>query len=235
MESGYIYRMENKNLQADTAASSRPEQEGTFCTSVFPGFFCACGKTPEQIRRQVYQLLEEHEAVLATCVEAPAGNLLVTAFPEGEYDPAARVFLIRPLECHDENVFILASEREDLPGALEAKYTLTACGIDSKILRLPDPGDPEHLTELKKQLRNASVCIAVAGTLTALPEIAVSLTDAPVIALPLTVLRSAPLSGLFSISGALTSSFKGLVAAGCDNAAGAGFAAARILRAARKR
>ena len=195
----------------------------------FPGVVSGAGKSIRQLKQAFYDLLEEHEAVLAVRVDEAAGTALITAFPEGEYDPAACVFLIRPSRVRNGNVFILAGGKEDLPAALEARYALAACGAESTMVITRGAAEPGSLAELQGRLSCAAACIAVAGKDNTLPGIAAALTQSPVIALPVTVCGASPLESVMSLAGILARKGTGLTVVSTDDGLGAGFAAARII------
>ena len=222
--------MEKDQKQANTSSSvpGVSSDAGGFACR-FPGVICGRNKTPQQLKKEFYTLLEEFDSVIAVKVDEPGGTALITAFPEGEYDPTAQVFIIRPAAAFPAGVFILASGREDLPAALEAKYALAACGAESTMVLTRGGAEPGSLAELQGRLRSAAACIAVAGTDTALPALAARMTQIPVIALPVSVGGTGALGGLMSLAGSLSCAGTGLAVVSADDGLGAGFAAARII------
>ena len=198
-------------------------------TGIIPGIICAKGKSVTEIKMLLLDMLTDAVSAVVTDAGEQCGTALVTAFPEGEYDPKAEVFIIRPEETVDGKVFIVTAGRDDLPAALEAKYTLTASGIESTILQTSGSADIAALAGLKERLRCAAACIAVAGTDNALPGIVAGATQAPVIALPVSTAGKNIFGGWLSLLGNLGSGAAGLTVVGIDNGSGAGFAAARII------
>ncbi|MBQ7206542.1 MAG: AIR carboxylase family protein [Lentisphaeria bacterium] len=221
--------MEN-DTQTTSAAQAPAENAGAGgCFRLFPGRIRGDGKSAEELKRTLRRLLTEHESVIATGVEESAGAALVTAFPGGEYDPCARVFLMPPAASADSGVFIVTAGDEDLPAALEARYALAACGAAGTLVRTAGTSDPLSLAGLSGRLSCAAACIAVAGTDSALPGAVAGLVKAPVIALPANLPRGGFLGGWAVLPGILGSGAPGLAVVAPGDGAGAGFAAARIV------
>ena len=194
-----------------------------------PGYICGRNKTAGELRQLLFDMLEECSAAVVTEVKEECGTILVTTFPEGEYDPQAEVFVIKPEERRSEKVLIITAGKDDLPAALEAKYTLAASGIEGTIIQTAGTADIAGLAELKARLSSAAACIAVAGVDNALPGIVAGATQNPVIALPVSQGKKDVFGGWLSLLGTLSSESTGLVVVGVDNGSGAGFAAARII------
>ena len=222
--------MINEMTQSDNNVHASAENAGAQNVfAVTPGYIRAGKKSAGELKSLIFDMLTQFGSVLATEVSEQCGVALITAFPEGEYDPKAEVFLIRPEKTVDGKVFIITAGRDDLPSALEAKYALTASGVESVILQTAGSADIAALAGLKERLCSAAACIAVAGSDNALPGIVAGVTKVPVIALPVTTEGKNTFSGWLSLLGNLGSGAAGLTVVGIDNASGAGFAAARII------
>ena len=221
--------MEN-DTQTTSATRATAENAGAAaCFCLFPGRIRGNGKSAEELKRTISRLLTEHESVIVTGVEESAGAALVTAFPGGEYDPLARVFLVPPSTLTESGVFIVTAGEEDLPAALEARYALAACGAAGTLLRTAGTSDPLALAGLSGRLSSAAACVAVAGADSALPGAVAGMAKAPVIALPVDLPRGGLLGGWAVLPGILGSGAPGLAAVSPGDGAGAGFAAARIV------
>ena len=194
-----------------------------------PGYICGRNKTARELKSLLSDMLTEYNAAVVTSVKEECGTVLVTAFPEGEYDPQAEVFVIKAQEHRSEKVLIITAGKDDLPAALEAKYALAASGVEGTIIQTAGTADISGLAGLKERLSSAAACIAVAGVDNALPGIVAGATDIPVIALPVSSGKKNVFGGWLSLLGTLSSESTGLVVVGVDNGSGAGFAAARII------
>jgi NCAIR mutase (PurE)-related protein len=222
--------MINDMLQPDTndnASDSCTDACASFCLK--PGYICGRGKTAQELRKLLFDVRAEYASAVVTAVKEECGTVLVSAFPEGEYDPLAEVFIIRPQENRKEKVIIVTAGKDDIPAALEAKYALSASGIQSSLIQTGGTADLGSLIGLKERLSSAAACIAVAGVDSSLPGIVAGATQMPVIALPVSKGKKNEFGGWLSLLGTLGSESTGLVVVGVDNGAGAGFAAARII------
>jgi len=221
--------MENNTQTASTAQAPAENAGAGACFCLFPGRIRGEGKSAEELKRTIRRLLTEHKSVIATGVEESAGAALVTAFPGGEYDPLAKVFLMPPSALTESGVFIVTAGDEDLAAALEARYALAACGAAGTLVRTAGTADPPALAGLGGRLSCAAACIAVAGADSALPGAVAGMVKAPVIALPANLPQNGFLGGWAVLPGILGSGAPGLAAVAPGDGAGAGFAAARIV------
>lgn len=222
--------MINDTIQPDNncaAAERNTAARGVVCKK--PGYISGRNKTAGELKRLLFDILEEYGAAVVTEVKEECGTLLVTTFPEGEYDPQAEVFVVKPEEHRSEKVLIITAGKDDLPAALEAKYALAASGVEGTIIQTAGTADIAGLAGLKARLSSAAACIAVAGVDNALPGIVAGATENPVIALPVSLGKKNIFGGWLSLLGTLSSESTGLVVVGVDNGSGAGFAAARII------
>ena len=222
--------MINDTIQPDNNSVSAERDSaagGVVCQK--PGYICGRNRTARELKLLLFDALKEHNAAVVTEVEEECGTLLVTTFPEGEYDPQAEVFVIKQEAHRSEKVLIITAGKDDLPAALEAKYALAASGIEGTIIQTAGAADFAGSAGLKERLRSAAACIAVAGVDSALPGIIAGETEIPVIALPVSLGKKNVFGGWLSLLGTLSSESTGLVVVGVDNGSGAGFAAARII------
>jgi hypothetical protein len=220
--------MENDTRK--TPQSSAPAADAGaaefFCS--FPGRVQGRGKCAEQLKKTIRRMVLEYDSVIAANVAEKDGEALVAAFPDGEYDPVAEVFLIPPQRIRPCGVFIVTAGEEDLPAALGARYALAACGLAGTIERTGGTARPESIAGLRDRLSCAAACIAVAGTDSALPAAVSGMVKTPVIALPVSPPGSGS-GGWELLPGILRSGAPGLTVTLPDDGIGAGLAVARII------
>lgn len=196
-----------------------------------PEFVYGAGKSVEQLLVIVPEILDRTGSVLVTRVTAEAGRVLLEKFPQGVHDPAAKVFALRDgsKELRGD-VAIVSAGTSDLGVALEAKYTLEECGVRAELITDVGVAGIERLFASLDRLRNADVCIVIAGMEGALPSVVGGLVAAPVIAVPTSVGYGASFGGLAALLGMLNSCAPGVTVVNVDNGFGAACAAARIIR-----
>jgi hypothetical protein len=88
-----------------------------------------------------------------------------------------------------------------------------------------------RLLDKRELFERTSVVIVVAGMEGALPSVIGGIVAGPVIAVPTSIGYGVSFGGLAALAGMLSSCASGVVVCNIDNGFGAGFAAARILRA----
>lgn len=218
---------DSRKTPRDSAPAADAGAAEPFCR--FPGRIQGRGKSAEQLRKTIRRMILEYDSVIAADVAEKDGEALVAAFPGGEYDPAARVFLIPPRKVRPCGVFIVTAGEDDLPAALEARYALAACGLAGTIEQTCGTARPETLAGLRDRLSCATACIAVAGADSALPAAVSGMAAIPVLALPVSLPGSGS-GGWELLPGILRSGAPGLAVTLPDDGIGAGLAVARIVR-----
>ena len=195
-----------------------------------PEFVYGAGKTVEQLLAIVPEILRRSGAVLVTRVKPEAGRLLQERFPQGVHDPEAKVFAVRD-EARElrGDVAVIAAGTSDLGVALEAKYTLEACGVHAELVTDVGVAGIERLFASLDRIRRADACIVIAGMEGALPSVVGGLVSTPVIAVPTSVGYGASFGGLAALLGMLNSCAPGVTVVNVDNGFGAACAAARII------
>lgn len=195
----------------------------------FPEFIYGAGKNIEQITAIIPALVKKNSPVLVTRIDRIKGRELKAEFPEGEFDELAGVFRIQgEIEKRGE-VIILTAGTSDLPVALEAKYTLEACGVGVELKSDVGVAGLHRLLSEVKHLKTADVIIVVAGMEGALPSVVGGLVSCPIIAVPTSVGYGAAMGGMAALAGMLNSCASGLTVVNIDNGFGAACAAARIV------
>ncbi len=196
----------------------------------FPEFVYGEGKSREQLRRIVPEIVDRTGSVLVTRIDVETGRELCMLLPEGGYDPVARTFFVRdPERKLVGDVAIVTAGSSDLGVALEALYTLEACGVAGELVTDVGVAGLERLLARIGRLRSADLCIVVAGMEGALPSVVGGLLPTPVIAVPTSVGYGAAKEGFTALCGMLSSCASGVTVVNIDNGFGAACAAARIL------
>lgn len=195
----------------------------------FPEFIYGAGKSIEQIIAIIPALIKKNSPVLVTRIDRIKGRELKAEFPQGEFDELAGVFRIQGEIEKKGKVIVLTAGTSDLKVALEAKYTLEACGIGADLKSDVGVAGLHRLLGEIKHLKTADVIIVVAGMEGALPSVVGGLVSCPVIAVPTSVGYGAALEGMTALFGMLNSCASGLTVVNIDNGFGAACAAARII------
>lgn len=197
----------------------------------FPEVIYGESKTVEQIQIICGKLIEEHGKTMVTRIDKDKGDMLLTEFPEGMYDPVSRIFKYgTSSQKLNGEVMVIAAGTSDLYVAEEA--AITAEWMGCKVNRLYDVGVAgiDRLLSYREVITEASVLIVVAGMEGALPSVVGGLVRRPVIAVPTSVGYGAHLEGITPMLAMLTSCSSGMSVVNIDNGFGAAFQAAMILK-----
>lgn len=189
------------------------------------------GKTPEQLLTIIGRMIKHGGNVLSTRLSAEKGAVLLAAYPQGEYDPLARTFVViqNPVvERGRGAVMVICAGTSDLPVAREAAITARLFG--NRVDELGDVGVAgiHRLFAHSERLKAAAVIIVVAGMEGALPSVVGGLVAAPIIAVPTSVGYGAAFGGIAALLGMLNSCAGGVTVVNIDNGFGAAYAATRI-------
>ncbi len=192
------------------------------------------GKTPAQVVGIARELQRKGQNVLVTRLEADKARQVCAAVPELTYLELSRTGTIEqapipPLGTRP--VALVSAGTGDLPVAEECAETMRMLGVG--IERIYDVGVAgiHRLLDKREIFERTSVVIVVAGMEGALPSVIGGIVAGPVIAVPTSVGYGVSFGGLTALAGMLSSCASGVVVCNIDNGFGAGFAAARILRA----
>lgn len=191
------------------------------------------GKAPEHLAAISRAIVERHQNLLVTRVDAVQARAVLDAVPGAHHDPRARTVTAerspRPTPPPDP-VLIVAAGTSDLPVAEEARVTAESLG--SRVETLYDVGVAglHRLLAHSSVLRRAGVVVVVAGMEGALPSVVGGLVDRPVIAVPTSIGYGASFGGLAALLGMLNTCAPGVTVVNIDNGFGAGYAAARMNR-----
>lgn len=198
----------------------------------FPEVVYGPGKSLEHLRGIVTSLLEHHENLLVTRVEADTAHALLDVDPKLEYDACARL-----LFRHEEReirglgkVCVLSAGTSDLPVAREAQRCAQVMGNEVDLLCDVGVAGLHRLLRRVEQIREARVIICVAGMEAALPSVVAGLVARPVVAVPTSVGYGAHFGGLSALLGCLNGCAAGVTTVNIDNGFGAAYAASLMNR-----
>jgi pyridinium-3,5-biscarboxylic acid mononucleotide synthase len=200
----------------------------------FPEVVLAEPKTPAQVATIIAEFSERAGYALATRASADHFGAVAAAVPAARYDDCSRLITVGALPAPDalaaHRVAVICAGTSDLPVAEECAGTLAWAGI--AVVRHYDIGVArlERLLAVEAELRQASVCVVVAGMEGALPTVVGGRIPCPVIAVPTSVGYGANLNGVSALLGMLTSCVPGVTVVNIDNGFGAAAAANRMLR-----
>ena len=197
----------------------------------FPEFIFGERKTLEQLQNITRNMTDAGKPVLITRISADFAENLLQDFPAAIYDKTARIFFLKPEKDLDLKglAVIVTAGTTDLPVALEAKYTLEACGCGTEVVADSGVAGIHRLLTQLPSLKNADAVIVVAGMEGALPSVVGGLVACPVIAVPTSVGYGTSLGGLTAMFAMMNSCASGVTVTNIDNGFGAGCAAARII------
>jgi hypothetical protein len=199
-----------------------------------PEVVLATGKTSDQLARIVAVLRDAGGDVLVTRVTPEQARALRTAIPELEYEPTARLGVLRqaPVIARGRGtIAVVSAGTSDLPVAEEAALVAELFG--NKVERIYDSGVAglHRLLASLDALRSAAVVIAVAGMEGALASVVGGLVAAPVIAVPTSVGYGASFGGVAALLAMLNSCAANVTVVNIDNGFGAAYVASLINRA----
>ena len=193
--------------------------------------FCQ-GKTPEQVRDIMCELVKKGGNIMGTRATAEDYEAVKEALPQAVFFETARIIaVIDEQKKVNENlptVAVVTAGTADIPVAEEAAVTAEILG--NKVNRIYDVGVAgiHRLFDKLPQIREADVVIAVAGMEGALASVVGGLVDSPVIAVPTSIGYGANLGGISALLSMLNSCANGVAVVNIDNGFGAAYMAAVI-------
>lgn len=200
-----------------------------------PEVVYAAGKTPAQTVACLAGLLEGGAGTAwATRVDGDTATAIRDRWPDAVIDEEARCAVVGALPAPVGEVLVLTAGTSDGPLAAEVAATLAACGVGCR--RVDDVGVAgiHRILAVAPDLAAADAVVVVAGMDGALPSVVAGLTDRLVVAVPTSVGYGAAFEGLAALLTMLTACAPGVLVVNIDNGFGAGVAAARIVRSARR-
>ncbi len=196
----------------------------------FPEVIYCPGKTPEQVVAIFERLAQSGKGnILATRATAETYSLLRGSILQAEYEPLARLIILRRGEQKQKgHILVVSAGTADLPVAEEAALCAEVMG--NRVERLYDVGVAglHRLIAHTEKLFTARVLIVVAGMEGALPSVVGGLVDKPVIAVPTSVGYGANFGGLSALLTMLNTCASGVSVVNIDNGFGAAYQASLI-------
>jgi NCAIR mutase (PurE)-related protein len=200
-----------------------------------PEVIFAEGKGADQVVGIARELARTGQNVLVTRLDEGKAKAVTQAIPAFSYNALARTASLEhaPIESLGAAALVTAGT-SDLPVAEECAETMRMLGVRAE--RIYDVGVAgiHRLLHRRPALESASVVVVVAGMEGALASVVGGLVAAPVVAVPTSVGYGAAFQGLAALLGMLTSCASGITVVNIDNGFGAAFAAARMLRMAKR-
>lgn len=218
----------------------------------FPEVIFCQGKTSEQIRSIMLELVQKGGNIMGTRASAADYKAVKEALPQAQYYEAAGIIAVleggadssygskEPASDGIGNeekgveekgsVAVVTAGTADIPVAEEAAVTAEILG--NQVTRIYDVGVAgiHRLFDKLDKIREADVVIVVAGMEGALASVVGGLVDAPVIAVPTSIGYGANLGGLSALLSMLNSCANGVGVVNIDNGFGAAYLAAVINR-----
>jgi len=198
-----------------------------------PEVVFGAGKSPAQVVEIVGVLREAGQPVLVTRVGPEDAERVLQLLPEGEHDAAGRLLWFGPADppiVGRGTLAVISAGTADLPVAAEAAGAARRFGNRVELLQDVGVAGLHRLLASQDVLREARVCIVVAGMEGALPSVVGGLVDRPVIAVPTSVGYGASLGGVAALLGMLTSCASNVTVVNIDNGFGAAYVATLINR-----
>lgn len=196
----------------------------------YPEVIYCSGKTIEQIKAIVQNLIKSNNNVMATRASREVFEAVKEITDEAFYYEAARIVVVRKKELplSDKKIVVVTAGTSDIPVAEEAAVTAETMG--NRVERLYDVGVAgiHRLFSKTDVLMSANVLVVVAGMEGALASVVSGMVDKPVIAVPTSVGYGASFGGLSALLTMLNSCATGIGVVNIDNGFGAGYLAAMI-------
>ncbi len=201
-----------------------------------PEVVYGAGKSPEQVLDLLATLHEAHpqRAVLATRLDDPSLSAVREAWSQARVDRVARCASLGPLPEPAGRVCVVTAGTTDLHVAHEAARTVEVHGAAVEVVADVGVAGLHRVLAVREQLAAADCVVVVAGMEGALASVVGGLVGVPVIGVPTSVGYGASFGGLAALLAMLNSCAPGVTVVNIDNGYGAGVAAARIARLARR-
>lgn len=208
----------------------------------FPEVIFCQGKTPEQIKLIMSELVKKGGTIMGTRASAEDFEEVRKSLPDAEYFETARIIAVRDGSERSERfvegeertfkktVSVVTAGTADIPVAEEAAVTAELLG--NRVTRIYDVGVAgiHRLFDKLDKIREADVVIVVAGMEGALASVVGGLVEVPVIAVPTSIGYGANLGGLSALLSMLNSCANGVGVVNIDNGFGAAYLASVINR-----
>jgi len=227
---GALSGLSEKDLGFAVLDSRRELRQG------YPEVVYAAGKTEQQFRAILSELLKGSAPLLATRVPSSYYEAVKDLSADLVYDPLSRTVSARRSSPAAEGPYaaIVSAGTSDMPVAEEAAVTAEVFGC--RVERVYDVGVAgiQRLFRRLDTIRGAAAVVAVAGMEGALASVVGGLVDVPVIAVPTSVGYGASFGGLSALLTMLNSCAAGVSVVNIDNGFGAGYLACMIAKPPRR-
>ena len=199
----------------------------------FPEVVYAEGKSPEQFKTIIAELLHRASPLLATRVRPEHFEAVRDLSSELVHDPLSRTISARktpPRPDDTSYIAVVTAGTSDIHVAEEAAVTAEVFG--NRVERVYDVGVAgiHRLFARLDTIRGAKAIVAVAGMEGALPSVIGGLVAVPVIAVPTSVGYGASIGGITALITMLNSCAAGVSIVNIDNGFGAGYIASMIIK-----
>ena len=199
----------------------------------FPEVVYCAGKTVSQSADILRLLMKKYDNGIGTRADKAVYDMLAPDIAAVQYDELAHMVYQwndKTVQNGDRVIAVITAGTSDIPVAEEA--ALTAQIMGNTVQRIYDVGVAgiHRLLARSEEIRQANVCIVVAGMEGALASVVGGLVDKPVIAVPTSIGYGANFHGLSALLAMLNSCAAGVAVVNIDNGFGAGRMADAINR-----
>ncbi len=234
-------RPPNHPIVAPTSSASsakEPSLDSAVCLDVdrlkrcgYPEVVLGIGKTSDEIRFAVNQLIAHGQNVLVTRLDPAQAKSLSAEFDDGCYNRRAGTFRINRFNdepASNDAVAIVTAGTGDRAVAEEARETLIWMNRPAPLICDVGVAGPHRLTKHLATLKSACVVIAVAGADGALPSVVAGHLACPVIAVPTSIGYGASFGGIAALLSMINSCAANVAVVNIDAGFKAGFLAGLI-------
>jgi len=199
----------------------------------FPEVIFGEGKTAEQIVGIMERMAPQENVILATRVDAPKAEAVLTRLSDAVYHEDARMIILEKADIPQQGkgqILVLSAGTSDIPVAKEAYLTAMAMGNHVESVYDVGVAGLHRLFDHKALIDQATVLIVVAGMEGALPSVVAGMVSRPVIAVPTSVGYGVSLGGITALFAMLNCCSSNVAVVNIDNGFGAGYVASMINR-----
>lgn len=191
----------------------------------FPEVVFCQGKTIAQVAKIMKRLADVSDNVLGTRASKEMFDAVKELIPDANYHELARTITVERKKSNpdpDRYILVMSAGTSDIPIAEEAAITAEIMG--HKVKRVYDVGVAgiHRLFAQYDVIRQANVCIVVAGMEGALASVVGGMVAKPIIAVPTSIGYGANFQGLAALLSMLNSCAAGVAVVNIDNGFGAG-------------
>ena len=220
-----------KQLPFDNLGFARVDHHRTLRQG-FPEVVFGVGKKPAQIASIVRSLLPQKANILVTRCTRRAYQQIKKVSRRAKYHGAAEAAsIVQDRQVHGKGViYVICAGTSDIQVAEEAALTARLMGNRVKTAFDVGVAGIHRLLDIREDIDNASVVVAVAGMEGALASVVGGMVSVPVIAVPTSIGYGSSFGGLAALLAMLNSCASNVTVVNIDNGFGAGFVAGLINR-----